>query len=105
MVRLTLGEELFLTPRIGESYTDYLLAVPRFIPRFRGAPSATGSKPHWPRALLAELTPIGVLFGIVVFARNYDLALAGRIILVFFGASLVVRAFLPGTLVSSVPEK
>src|SRR3569833_267735 len=38
MVRLTLGEELFLTPRIGESYTDYLLAVPRVIPRIRGAP-------------------------------------------------------------------
>ena len=49
--------------------------------------------------------PIGVFVGIVVFARNYDLALAGRIILVFFGASLVVRAFLPGSVISSVPER
>ena len=105
MVRLTLGEESFLTQRIGESYTAYLLAVPRFIPRLRGAPSATGSKPHWLRALIAELMPIGVLAGILVFARNYDLALAGRIILVFFGASLVARAFLPGTMISSVREK
>jgi len=105
MVRLTLGEESFLTQRIGESYTAYLLAVPRFIPRLRGAPVATGSKPHWLRASLAELMPIGVFVGIVVFARNYDLALAGRIILVFFGASLVVRAFLPGSIISSVPER
>ena len=105
MVRLTLGEESFLTQRIGESYTAYLLAVPRFIPRLRGAAAATGSKPHWLRASLAELMPIGVFVGIVVFARNYDLALAGRIILVFFGASLVVRAFLPGSIISSVPER
>jgi protein-S-isoprenylcysteine O-methyltransferase Ste14 len=96
ITRLTLGEEAFLKGRLSEPYVAYLQAVPRFIPRLRGAPAATGAEPHWVRAVLTELTPIGVLVGIVVYSRNYDLALAGRILLIFFGASLVVRAFTPG---------
>lgn len=105
MVRLTLGEEAFLTAQIGEPYRAYLRAVPRFIPRFRGAPAPTGANPHWIRAALAELTPIGVFIAIIVFARNYDMELTGRIILIFFGASLVVRAVMPAVLVSSEPAK
>ena len=94
-IRLTLGEEAFLTAKIGEPYVAYLHAVPRFIPRLRGAPAPAGTKPQWLRALVAELTPIGVLVAIIVYGRNYDPELTGRIILIFFGASLVVRAFLP----------
>lgn len=105
MIRLTLSEEAFLSARVGEPYHAYLRAVPRFLPRFRGAPASSGTRPHWFRAAVAELTAIGVLVGLAVFWRNYDLALAGRIILVFFGASLIVRAFIPGTAVSSAPEK
>ena len=105
MIRLTRGEEAFLSARIGEPYTAYLHAVPRFIPRLRGAPPPSAAKPQWVRACIAELIPIGTLAGIIVYSRNYDLALAGRIILIFLGASLVVRAFLPGSVVSSVPEK
>lgn len=105
MIRLTFGEEDFLFARIGEPYKAYRDAVPRFIPRLRGAPASSGGKPQWARAFAAELIPIGTLVGLIVFARNYDLALAGRVILIFLGASLVVRAFLPGSVVSSVPEK
>jgi hypothetical protein len=105
ILRLTLGEEAFLSARIGDSYKAYLQAVPRFFPRLRGGPSPSGAKPQWIRACGAELIPIGTLAGIIVYARNYDLALAGRVILIFLGASLIVRAFLPGNVVSSVPEK
>ena len=104
-LRLTLGEETFLTAKLGEPYRAYLRAVPRFIPRFRGAPPSAGTRPHWLRAMLAELTPIGVLVAIVVYARNYDPALTGRIVLIFLGASLVARAFLPGASVNPEPEK
>ena len=96
-LRLTFGEEAFLMVKLGEPYGSYLRAVPRFIPRFRGAPPPAGAKPHWFRAFLAELTPIGVLVAIVVYARNYDPVITGRIILIFLGASFVVRAFLPRT--------
>lgn len=105
MIRLTLGEEAFLSARLGEPYRIYLRSVPRFIPRLRGAPAPTGAKAHWLRASLAELIPIGALAGVIVFWRNYDLALAGRVILIFFGASLVVRAFLPVSVVSVAPER
>jgi protein-S-isoprenylcysteine O-methyltransferase Ste14 len=103
MIRLTIREESFLVAQVGPPYAAYLHAAPRFIPRLRGAPTSSGTKPQWLRASLAELTPVGVLVGILVFARSYDLALAGRIILIFFGASLVVRAFLPGAAINSQP--
>ncbi len=102
-IRLTLGEEAFLKAKVGEPYLAYMRAVPRFIPRLRGAPAPTGARPHWLRAILAELTPIGILIAIAAFSRNYDLELAGRIILIFFGASLVVRAVMPK--INSVAEK
>ena len=105
LARLALGEESFLGAQIGEPYLAYVRAVPRFIPRLRGAPGPAGEKPHWLRAFLAELTPIGVLVAVVVYSRNYDLPLAGRIILVFFGASLIARALMPGVLVNSAPAK
>jgi len=105
MTRLTLGEEAFLTRQLGQPYLTYLQAVPRFIPRLRGAPASSAAKPDWLRASLTELTPVGVLLGIAVFSRNYDLALAGRIILIFFGASLIARAFLPVALVNSESPK
>jgi protein-S-isoprenylcysteine O-methyltransferase Ste14 len=105
LIRLTLGEEAFLTVKLGEPYLAYLRAVPRFVPRLRGAPAAAGAKPHWLRASLAELTPIGIFIAIVVYSKDYDIELAGRIILIFFGASLVVRALMPGVLVSSEPAK
>ena len=95
VMRLTLGEEAFLAARIGEPYSAYLRAVPRFVPRLRGVPSPTGERPRWLRAFITELTPIGIFVAIVVYTRNYDPELTGRIILIFFGASLVVRAFMP----------
>jgi protein-S-isoprenylcysteine O-methyltransferase Ste14 len=102
--RLTLGEEAFLRVKLGEPYLAYLKAVPRFIPRLRGAPSPAGAKPHWVRALITELTPIGIFVAIVALSRNYDRELASRIILVFFGASLVIRALMPGIRVNSEQE-
>jgi len=98
-VRLTLGEEAFLTTQLGQPYRAYLRAVPRFVPRLRGAPTPAGAKPQWLRSLLAELTPVGVLIAILIYARDYDLEFAGRIILVFFGTSLVVRALMPRTVI------
>jgi protein-S-isoprenylcysteine O-methyltransferase Ste14 len=102
-IRLTLGEEVFLRRQLGEPYVAYLRAVPRFIPRLRGALVASGAKPHWARSMMAELTPIGIFVAILIYSRNYDIALAGRTILIFFGASLVVRAFIPSVVIKSEP--
>jgi protein-S-isoprenylcysteine O-methyltransferase Ste14 len=95
LLRLILGEEAFLTAQIGEPYLNYLRAVPRLIPRLRSNLPATGRKPHWLIAILSETTPIGVFVTLAVFSWSYNNRLILRAILVSFGISLVVRAFVP----------
>ena len=93
---LTLGEEAFLTGQLGSPYQAYLRAVPRFIPRLRGAPPPTGRKPHWLRAVLTELTPLGIFLAFACLSWRYDYRLMGRAILVSFGVGLIGRAFFMG---------
>ena len=95
LLRLTLGEEAFLSARLGNPYRAYLRAVPRFLPRLRNNLPRSDARPQWVRAVLSELMPIGVLVAVVVFARTYDAHLMTRIILIGLGCSLVARAFLP----------
>ena len=95
LLRLILGEEAFLSAQIGEPYRQYLAAVPRLVPRFHSNLPRSGSRPHWLRAVLAELTPIGVFVTMAFLSWSYDSRLMGRVILIFFGASLVVRALMP----------
>jgi protein-S-isoprenylcysteine O-methyltransferase Ste14 len=100
-LRLILGEEAFLTAKIGEPYLAYLRAVPRLIPRLRTALPPSGAKPRWILSLLTELTPIGVFVALSAASWTYNSRLMFRVILVFFGVSLVVRALIPGSTVSS----
>src|SRR5579863_2934803 len=60
MMRLILAEERFLSDNIGESYQLYRSSVPRLVPRLRTNLQRAHNHPHWLRAILAELTPIGV---------------------------------------------
>jgi protein-S-isoprenylcysteine O-methyltransferase Ste14 len=93
-LRLILGEETFLAQQIGEPYLAYKRAVPRIVPRLRGAPAPAKTTPQWLRAALSELTPVGVFVALAFFSWTYDNQLMVRTILIFFGTSLVVRAFL-----------
>lgn len=95
LMRLILAEEGFLAVHIGESYKTYTKAVPRLIPGLRARLPGGGRQPHWIRAVLAELTPIGVFVSLAFLSWGYDSRLVGRAILIFFGASLIVRALLP----------
>jgi protein-S-isoprenylcysteine O-methyltransferase Ste14 len=95
LLRLILGEEAFLTGQLGEPYRAYLRAVPRLVPRLRGAPAAAGQRPHWLVATLTELNPIGVFFTLAVLSWRYDNELMLKALLVTFGLSLVVRALVP----------
>ena len=93
-LRLILGEEAFLVSRLGESYRAYLRAVPRLVPHMRSSLQPAGQKPHWLRAIVAEINPIGVFFILAVLSWTYDNWLMVRAIIVSFGVSLVVRALL-----------
>ena len=95
LMRLILAEEAFLSAKIGEPYRLYVRAVPRLIPRLRTNLESSGSRPQWMRAVLAELTPIGVFIALALLSWSYDARLIGRAILISFGASLVARALMP----------
>jgi protein-S-isoprenylcysteine O-methyltransferase Ste14 len=94
-LRLILGEEAFLSDKLGEPYRDYLHAVPRLLPRFRSAPPSAGDKPHWLTAVFTELNPIGIFLTLAVLSWWYDNELMVKGIIISFGASLVVRALMP----------
>jgi protein-S-isoprenylcysteine O-methyltransferase Ste14 len=95
LLRLILAEEAFLTTQIGEPYTLYLRVVPRIFPRLHANLERGGSRPHWLRAVLAEITPIGVFVALAFLSWNYDNRLMTRAILISFGLSLVMRALMP----------
>ena len=94
-LRLILGEEKFLSEKLGAPYQDYLQSVPRLIPRLRTTLPLGPRPKHWLRAVFAELTPIGVFLTTAILWWLYDATLLGRAYLISFGLSLVARAFFP----------
>jgi len=92
-LRLILGEEAFLTAKLGEPYREYLHAVPRLIPRLRSNLPRSGAKPHWVVALFTEVNAIGIFIAMAFFSWTYDNLLMIKVVLISFGLSLVVRAF------------
>lgn len=95
LLRLILAEEAFLSAQLGEPYELYKRAVPRLVPSLRARLHTGGIRPRWLRAALAEVTPIGVFITLAFLSWSYDSRLMGRAILIFFGASLIMRALLP----------
>jgi protein-S-isoprenylcysteine O-methyltransferase Ste14 len=95
LLRLILGEEAFLSGKLGEPYAAYRKAVPRLIPSLWPRVAAGGQRANWGRALLGEITPLGVLASFAVLSWQYNAQLLTRAVLVSFGVSLVVRALLP----------
>ncbi len=103
-LRLILGEEAFLSAKLGEPYRNYLRAVPRLFPRLRGGLASTGQRPHWTIALLTELNPISIFITLAFLSWSYDHLLMLKGILIGFGASLVVRALMPGVKQEPSPQ-
>jgi hypothetical protein len=92
--RLTLGEEAFLTATLGPPYREYLISVPRYIPRLRGSLLSAGNEPRWLTAIFSELFPIGVFITMAVLAWRYDNELMLEGIFWSFVASLLVRGLM-----------
>jgi protein-S-isoprenylcysteine O-methyltransferase Ste14 len=93
--RLILGEEAYLSRHLGETYRNFLRVVPRLIPRLRTNMTNGSTQPHWLRAVLTELNPIGIFIALAAFSWTYDNRMMVKVILVGFGVSLVMRAFVP----------
>ena len=95
LIRIVLAEEAYLTTQLGEPYTAYKRAVPRLLPGLGREVAAGYRHPNWGRALLSEITPIGVLVSFAALSWDYNSNLLIRAIIVSFGLSLIVKALLP----------
>jgi protein-S-isoprenylcysteine O-methyltransferase Ste14 len=101
-LRLTLGEEAFLAATLGESYKEYLRAVPRLLPRLRSGLPASAAKPHWLIAVLTEINPIGIFVALAFLSWNYDNLLMVKFILASFLLSMVVRGLIKAPIATAV---
>jgi protein-S-isoprenylcysteine O-methyltransferase Ste14 len=93
-LRLILGEEAFLTAKLGEPYKEYLRAVPRLAPRLRSSLPASQAKAHWLTSVLTELNPIGTFVTLAFFSWSYDNLLMLEVILASFLLSMVARGLM-----------
>ena len=91
VLRLILGEEKFLTAKLGEPYQAYLRSVPRMVPLLRTVLPQGAAKARWSQATLAEIGPIGVLLITATLWWRYDSLLMGNAFAICFAVSLAVR--------------
>lgn len=94
-LRLAMGEESFLSEKLGEPYREYVRQVPRLLPSIRPRIAETQAKPAWGWAFLSEIYMWGVFVAFVALGWRYNSLLIMQGVLVSLGLSLVVRAFLP----------
>ena len=95
LLRLILGEEAFLTQKLGAPYREYLRAVPRIVPRLHTSLPVARAGAHWLVAVGTELTAVGVFFIMAVLSWSYDNRLMIKALMIVFGLSLIARALLP----------
>ena len=91
-IRLILSEESFLVGKQGEAYTAYCALVPRLMPALRPRIAASGARPRWAQAALAEIFMWGMTASFAVLGWRYNAFLLTKCVLVWLGVSLVVRA-------------
>ena len=91
-VRLILGEEEFLTDKLGAAYTAYQALVPRLLPSPKARVAGTGMRAQWGQAFLGEIYMWGVAGSFAFAGWAYKASLLMQCVLVSFGVSLVARA-------------
>jgi len=90
-MRLILSEEWFLVGKQGEAYRSYCAQVPRLMPALRPRVAASGTRPRWAQAALAEVFMWGMTASFAVLGWRYNAFLLLKCVLVWLGISLVVR--------------
>ncbi len=88
------GEERFLSGKLGDAYQEYRHRVPRLVPRLRVALAASNVRPRWLYAAFAEIWAIGFALCFAVLAWRYNAMILIKCLVICFGLSLLLRAFL-----------
>jgi len=101
-LRLILGEEAFLSAKLGDPYKEYLRSVPRVLPRLPSSLPVVEARPHWLNALLTELNPIGIFIALAFLSWSFDKWLMLQFILATFVLSLVVRGLMKAPIPTAV---
>jgi protein-S-isoprenylcysteine O-methyltransferase Ste14 len=104
-LRLIGGEEDFLTRTLGEAYLAYKAQVPRLLPAWRARLAGSGARPAWGTALLGEIYLWGVVAAFVCVGWRYNALWVTQGVLIAFGVSLVVAAFLPRPMALQAPAQ
>ena len=94
ILRLILGEEEYLTGQSGEPYIAYKKRVPRLFPSPMPRVPASPAKPRWIEATLTETYPVGMTLCFAVLSWRYNALLLTQAVVICFGLSLIVRAFI-----------
>jgi protein-S-isoprenylcysteine O-methyltransferase Ste14 len=94
-LRLIAAEESFLGAKLGEPYLAYCAKVPRLIPALTPRVPASTLQPKWSLAFLGEIYVWGVVVTFATLGWRYNSILLIKGVLISFGLSLIVRAFLP----------
>ena len=93
-LRLILGEESYLSAKLGEPYQQYLSAAPRLIPLLRSSIPAAASNPRWLMAILTEITAVGSFITIATVPWTYNNIAALEGVLISFVVSLIIRGLI-----------
>ncbi|AFL90575.1 isoprenylcysteine carboxyl methyltransferase (ICMT) family protein [Terriglobus roseus DSM 18391] len=100
-LRLIGREEPYLRERLGESYSAYLMEVPRLVPSLRPCTAPGQSHPHWQQGILSEIYIIGVAVTLAAVGWSNGFAWEASVlrvmqgIVISLGLSVMARAFIP----------
>ena len=91
------SEERFLSIKLGDAYQQYRRRVPRLLPYGSAVAATSAEHPEWAQAGLAETYPIAFTVCFAIFAWRYNARVLIQCLLICYGLSLVVRAFMTRT--------
>ncbi len=94
-IRLMLAEEDYLAAELGPAYLEYKQRVPRLLPSVSPRIPAATARPRWLQGVMGEIYPAGFALCMAILAWRYNPNILIRCVLLCFGLSLLVRAFLP----------
>jgi protein-S-isoprenylcysteine O-methyltransferase Ste14 len=91
------SEERFLTIKLGDAYVQYRRLVPRLLPHVSTVAIISAERPEWGQAAFAETYPIAFTVCFAIFSWRYNARVLIQCLLICYGLSLVVRAFMTRT--------